>query len=626
MKWLLARILPLIALVIGAACTDAGPTDPFGSTAPVSRVEVQPKTDTIVLRGPAQASDQVVLQVAVIGFSGTAITGVPVRWRSSDTAVVTVDSVGVVRAKAPGTATVTAQAGGKEGRATITVVAAQTGVRITPTLTEATVGDTLRFSAGLFDEAGTAVTPTPTFTWASSNPAVATIDPATGLARFVAEGVVRFTATSPAGTATTVNIRVIERRYVEVASGYDHSCSVLTTGEAYCWGRGREGQIGTAALDTVCYDQEEVDPDLIRKRCTLAPKRSATPVRFTRIAAGGFFSCGVATTQRAYCWGLDTLGQLGGGRLRTTAVPSLVTSIVNFRDISAGGYHACGLTTVNTAFCWGWDVYGQLGNAGLLFTSSTPIAVDGELRFAQISAGGLHTCGVLIDNRVVCWGSNRFGQVGSTETPTHIVAGGPVFDAPRVIRLPGNIGAIQVTASQQAVVIGSSVFTSADASSHTCAIGVDGAAYCWGSNQFGELGTGTRSATPSGPVAVAGGLTFTAIAAGNGSTCGISSGDVYCWGRNSFGQTGNDLSPPIEPTDVVLTPTRVAQPIAFDPTTGLTAPVNVKFTTVTAGRRHACARAEDGTLFCWGSDVMGALGSQQQQIVQPRPVRVSRPI
>jgi alpha-tubulin suppressor-like RCC1 family protein len=246
---------------------------------------------------------------------------------------------------------------------------------------------------------------------------------------------------------------VIDRRYVEVASGYDHSCSVLTTGEAYCWGRGREGQIGTAALDTVCYDQEEVDPDLIRKRCTLAPKRSDTPVRFTRIAAGGFFSCGVATTQRAYCWGLDTLGQLGGGQLRTTAVPSLVTSIVNFRDISAGGYHACGLTTVNTAFCWGWDVYGQLGNAGLLFTSSTPIAVDGELRFAQISAGGLHTCGVLIDNRVVCWGSNRFGQVGSTETPTHTSLGGPVFDAPRVIRLPGNIGAIQVTASQQAVVI-----------------------------------------------------------------------------------------------------------------------------------------------------------------------------
>jgi hypothetical protein len=513
MKWLLARILPLIALVIGAACTDAGPTDPFGSTAPVSRVEVQPKTDTIVLRGPAQASDQVVLQVAVIGFSGTAITGVPVRWRSSDTAVVTVDSVGVVRAKAPGTATVTAQAGGKEGRATITVVAAQTGVRITPTLTEATVGDTLRFSAGLFDEAGTAVTPTPTFTWASSNPAVATIDPATGLARFVAEGVVRFTATSPAGTATTVNIRVIDRRYVEVASGYDHSCSVLTTGEAYCWGRGREGQIGTAALDTVCYDQEEVDPDLIRKRCTLAPKRSDTPVRFTRIAAGGFFSCGVATTQRAYCWGLDTLGQLGGGQLRTTAVPSLVTSIVNFRDISAGGYHACGLTTVNTAFCWGWDVYGQLGTP--VFCSPAPrpspwTGSSGSPRSAPVA------CTPAASSSTTAWsvGAPTGSARSAAPRRRRTRLGGPVFDAPRVIRLPGNIGAIQVTASQQAVVIDSSVFTSSDASSHTCAIGVDGAAYCWGSNQFGELGTGTRSATPSGPVAVAGGLTFTAIAAG----------------------------------------------------------------------------------------------------------------
>jgi alpha-tubulin suppressor-like RCC1 family protein len=270
---------------------------------------------------------------------------------------------------------------------------------------------------------------------------------------------------------------------------------------------------------------------------------------------------------------------------------------------------------VNTAFCWGWDEYGQLGNAGLLFTSSTPIAVDGELRFQQISAGGLHTCGVLTDGRVVCWGANGSGQVGVAGM-AQTVGSTPVFDSPRVVALPGGVAAAQVTASH---------------GSHSCALSTNGAAYCWGSNVYGELGTGARStAAQSAPVAVAGERVFTQLAAGQDFTCGISGGNVYCWGRNSFGQTGNVVDPQrpglVLPTDVVLTPTPVAQPVNIDASTGLSNPVTVVFTAITAGRRHACARAEDGTLYCWGSDVMGALGSQQQQLVQPRPVRVSRPL
>jgi alpha-tubulin suppressor-like RCC1 family protein len=435
---------------------------------------------------------------------------------------------------------------------------------------------------------------------------VATVDATTGLARFVAPGVVRFTATSAtAGSATTGNVTVVERRYVASSSGYDHTCSVLSTGEAYCWGRGHEGQVGAAKLDTVCYDPE--DAENRKKQCSVAPKRAETAVRFTRIAAGGQFSCGVATTQRAYCWGLDTLGQLGGGKLTATAVPSLVTSIVSFRDITAGGDHACGLTTVNTAFCWGSDVFGQLGNVGLLFTSSTPIAVDGELRFQQLSAGRLHTCGALVDGRVACWGSNFAGQVGSASVQQ--TALGPVVDAPQIVPLP--VSASAAFAAQ---------------GRHSCALSTNGAAYCWGSNRHGELGTGARTTTDTAvtpPSQVVGGLVFAQLAGGFGFTCGVSAGNIYCWGRNDFGQTGNG---PVSPTTVVLTPRQVATPVVFDPATGLTTPASVVFTSVTAGLRHACGQANDGALYCWGSDVMGALGSQQQQLVQPRPVRVSRPI
>jgi alpha-tubulin suppressor-like RCC1 family protein len=616
MKRLLFRAVPLLLLLLGVACGDQ-PVDPLGTTAPISRVVLQPTVDTIFLRDTPLPTDQVALQASVIGFSGTVLPDARVRWSTANPEVVSVDSLGVVRPVGAGTATVLAKAGGKEGRATVVVAVIAATVRVTTAITEASVGDTLRLAAAVVDENGVPVTSGATFTWTSSNPAVATVDAATGLARFIAPGTVRFTATSAtAGSASTANITVIERKYVAVASGYDHSCSVLSTGEAYCWGRGSEGQIGTAKLDTLCYDQE--DPELRKKACTLAPKRAETAVRFSRIAAGGLFTCGVSTTQRAYCWGLDTLGQLGGGKLTSTAAPTLVTSIVNFRDVTAGAGHACGLTTVNTAFCWGYDVYGQLGNAGLRFTSSTPIAVDGELRFQQISAGGLHTCGVLVGGRVVCWGANQFGQVGSTQPATDTVGGILVFDAPRTVTLPGNLGAVQVTASQG---IGDEL------SAHSCALAANGGGLLLGLQSVRRARDGKPFGRAEWAGRGGGRSDVHADRRRNGSTCGISGGNVYCWGRNSFGQTGNDLTPPLLlPTEIVTTPTQVAQPVAVDPTTGLSTPVNAVFTSITAGRRHACATAQDGTLFCWGSDVMGALGSQQQQIVQTRPVRVSRPL
>ena len=112
MKWSLSRAVPFLLLAFGIACQDSGPLDPPGTTAPISRVEVQPSTDTIVLRDVSLPTDTVALRASVVGFSGTVLADARVRWSTRDTAVVSVDSVGVVRARTAGTASVIAAAGG----------------------------------------------------------------------------------------------------------------------------------------------------------------------------------------------------------------------------------------------------------------------------------------------------------------------------------------------------------------------------------------------------------------------------------------------------------------------------------------------------------------------------------
>jgi alpha-tubulin suppressor-like RCC1 family protein len=342
----------------------------------------------------------------------------------------------------------------------------------------------------------------------------------------------------------------------------------------------------------------------------------STTVTFPRVvAAGAAFTCGVAGTGRAYCWGDDTLGQLGDGKLVGTSIPRLVTTAVSFTDLTAGGAHGCGLTSIGTAFCWGFDRYGQLGNEQYLYNSSTPISVDGELRFRSISAGFFHTCAATTDGRAFCWGANNFGQIANARV-TRIVtdsiktAGGrdtivtidsvAVTETPQQISLPAGI---------QSVI--------ASRGGHSCALGADGTAYCWGSNGNGELGLGTSTPPNRTPQVVQTALRFTQLAAGSGFTCGQSGDAIYCWGRNDLGQLGA--------RGTSLTPRQIGQPVSIDPATGVATAQNVQFVGVTAGTRHACGLTRTGAVYCWGSDYLGALGAGQQAMVQYRPVLVRVP-
>lgn len=148
---------------------------------------------------------------------------------------------------------------------------------------------------------------------------------------------------------------------------------------------------------------------------------------------------------------------------------------------------------------------------------------------AQLSAGANHTCALLYDGDVQCWGSNQHGQVGSTEK---LGAGGGDFTSPQpAVALP-----------RDAVAISSGT-------NHTCALLDNGTVQCWGGNRYGTLGSPTNvgstdpNPNPLSVVPLPG--EAVAISAGVLHTCALlNDGGVRCWGKNEFGQLGFSTASP----------------------------------------------------------------------------------
>ena len=369
------------------------------------------------------------------------------------------------------------------------------------------------------------------------------------------------------------------------------------------------------------------------------------------IAAGtnGSHTCAISTESGTYCWGANGQGQLGAltGPTNSDSIPALVqTGGLVFTKISTGANHSCGLTAAGAAYCWGYNFYGQLGN-NTTTNSSTPVAVSGPLVFASIEAGYLHTCGVTtanataaIDRQVYCWGNNDYGQLGNaTNTQSSI---------------PVRVSEPLQTTTRAAVVV-AGIY-------HSCAIGINSVAYCWGYNGYGQLGTADLNTTNANvptqvhaagtytwtsitagayhtcgissnggniarcwgynfggsvgdnstttryiPTAVAGNLTnWTRITAGNFFTCGSTTAFTQCWGENGSGQLGND-----DPMASSLTPVLVVG--------------NLAFTSLDAGANHVCGKTGTGAtsvMYCWGTNGNGRLGSTGVNQIKRAPTLV----
>jgi len=350
------------------------------------------------------------------------------------------------------------------------------------------------------------------------------------------------------------------------SGGLVHTCLLLTSGQAFCWGTNNYAQLGNGT-----------------NRPSLLPRAVTADSPLVQIDAGDSHTCAVTRGGTVLCWGLAARGQIGPARDATCIAgglpypcepaPRAVPGLPAMRTVGGGADHSCALAANGVAWCWGANDRGQLGR-GLDPGSYPARAVSGRPRFASLSIGQFHNCGVTPGGEVLCWGWNVYGQLGTTLGGERC---GPNPWSPTPCRnLPVRAEArVRFTAV-------------AAGAKHTCALAADSTAYCWGANRLGQLGTGD-TASAKVPKAVAGAHRFRALAAGTDFTCGLSADGVWCWGDNSLGQLGG-TERPTSPTPVHA---RLSETV----------------TAIGAGAGHACAILERGAAACWGAGTAGQLGN-----------------
>jgi alpha-tubulin suppressor-like RCC1 family protein len=334
--------------------------------------------------------------------------------------------------------------------------------------------------------------------------------------------------TQPAAPATpAMNVSAAATlTFRQVVAGHFHSCGVTIDNRAYCWGYNQFGQLGTGSETGPEQCQGAAGPF----PCSTRPVAVVGAHRFRQVSAGEAHSCGVTTENQVYCWGGNG-GRLGNGSTEDSPSPVLVAGGRQFRQVEAGFSHTCGVTTADRAFCWGSNSFGQLGD-GTTTLRLVPVAVSGARTFKHVSTGvgggQDFTCGVTTGNQAFCWGSNRSGQIGDSSSAKRRV---------RPTAVSGNHQFRQVDAGD----------------AHACGATLENTAFCWGDGRGGELGNG-KTYMSFWPRPVAGRIAFERVTAGTTQSCGItpSGGRAYCWGSNNSGQVGDGSTTPR------LTPVAVA--------------------------------------------------------------------
>lgn len=193
------------------------------------------------------------------------------------------------------------------------------------------------------------------------------------------------------------------------AGGYDRSCGIATSGEAYCWGGG-----GPSPLEGRPF--------------VVTPALVLGGVPFSTVEPGSFLHlCGVGNGA-GYCWGQDFGGELGTGTPGVDEpAPAPVLGGYQWTYIGAGAQASCGLRTDGIVMCWGLDNNGELGQGGVGSTLTMPSAIVGGITFTQLSVGHGTTCGLISNGEAYCWGAGLWGERGDGTfdpqqgTPTKVV-------------------------------------------------------------------------------------------------------------------------------------------------------------------------------------------------------------
>lgn len=316
----------------------------------------------------------------------------------------------------------------------------------------------------------------------------------------------------------------------KVSTGANHTCAIVY-GQLYCWGDNSFGQLGIGSTGGIQNTPQLIGGLLANKRVT-------------DVSTGANSTCAVANGQ-AYCWGSNGNGQVGiGSTAGPQNTPQLVnghgalTAAMDTTAVTVGTSYACAIANAD-AYCWGLNTNGQLGDGTLVQKTSPVLLSTGTAGLpagpngtrpmvSALSAGSDFTCGIF-NGTASCWGDNTNGQTGQATI---------VGNTTKPTALSGAAGGYYATAVSAG-------------GSHACAIldgnlsakAGNGNLYCWGSAANGRLGNNTTSPNISTATLINGGdaasRSTTNIAAGMNSTCSISNGDILCWGAGANGEIGN---------------------------------------------------------------------------------------
>ena len=287
---------------------------------------------------------------------------------------------------------------------------------------------------------------------------------------------------------------------VTLVVGNGHACGLTRSGTAYCWGENLSGQLGLGT-------SSEIEPQ---------PRAVAGGLTFTTLVAGDAFTCGLTTDQRMYCWGDNTLGQLGIDSTTARSFPTAVATHERIATMAAGFRHACATATSGTTYCWGADDNGQLGGpaedmcqiTGVSYyyytytinvsCSRTPRPLPNAPGVFTALAASSGSCGLLGSGETYCWGfgrstvplEGRFVSLAAAAqsvcgiTTTQSISCWSYADSTAA---PSKLTAVPGIADPIGLVGGRT---------HWCAIGAaDRTAFCWGGNIDGQLGNGTLVST-----------------------------------------------------------------------------------------------------------------------------------
>jgi alpha-tubulin suppressor-like RCC1 family protein len=285
-------------------------------------------------------------------------------------------------------------------------------------------------------------------------------------------------------------------------------------------------------------------------------------------------------------------------------------SALSFRQLSSSGFQTCGVTNDSRAYCWGAPLLGD----GSSDQHLGPVAVSGSLEVQQLSSDGSHTCAVTADHSAYCWGTNEVGQLGdgsssSRQTPVRVGGGLQFFQVEAGgshtcgVSYPdrraycwgsnnqGQLGDGSTTTRLTPVRVldGRQYRHLSSGAFHTCGLTTAGEAYCWGWNGYGQLGVGTSVSRRVRPALVAGGHLFRQLEVGSEHSCGVTTGyRAFCWGFGGRGQLGDGK------TIQRFTPRAVAG--------------GLRFGRVSPGGGFTCGETTENQAYCWGSNEYGQLG------------------